>query len=340
MRILRLFTIALAASFCISTTSIQAQSQWPAGSTSEAVPADGSRAIDLSTLLARTGKTMRRGFSLQPGSRSASSISITPMAAGPSLPVMGSGTVGRLTKWAGFTSSNSVIGDTTIYEDKFGKVGIGTDSPTSRLTVAGVIESTGGFKFPDGSVKTSARVIHDATLTGEGTPDSPLSAVQSEALIEPIRQSITFSIPSGEFFASPTIYTVPTGKRLVIEHSSASCGMPPGQRVNYFSILTQPNGGPRTLGALDLVPVFVGDFPGESAFRASTPMKLYGHSETTVEVIAGRRVTTGQALCSFTISGFLVDLPSRCERERAGSPIPLLRGQTIWDGNFHLDPSL
>jgi len=36
-------------------------------------------------------------------------------------------------------------------------VGIGTNNPTSALTVAGTIESTtGGFKFPDGTIQTSA----------------------------------------------------------------------------------------------------------------------------------------------------------------------------------------
>jgi len=38
-----------------------------------------------------------------------------------------------------------------------GNVGIGTDNPTSKLTVNGVIESTnGGFKFPDGTVQVTA----------------------------------------------------------------------------------------------------------------------------------------------------------------------------------------
>jgi len=53
-------------------------------------------------------------------------------------------------------SSNSVIGDTSIFEDKNGLVGVGTDSPTSKLTVAGMIQTTlGGLKFPDGTVQTT-----------------------------------------------------------------------------------------------------------------------------------------------------------------------------------------
>ena len=106
---------------------------------------------------------------------------LSPMAAGPNLPVLGGGTLGRLTKWTGFTSSNSFIGDSTIFQSKLGLVGIGTDTPTSKLTVQGMIETTlGGLKFPDGTVQTTAAVsglqtvFHDATLTGNGTAGSPL----------------------------------------------------------------------------------------------------------------------------------------------------------------------
>lgn len=47
-------------------------------------------------------------------------------------------------------------------EDQFliraaGGVGIGTNEPSSQLTVAGIVESTtGGFRFPDGTLQTSA----------------------------------------------------------------------------------------------------------------------------------------------------------------------------------------
>ena len=128
----------------------------------------------------RTGERSRR-----PGVRArsaftwplpASASALTP-AAGPVLPVIGGGTFGRITKWTGF-GTNAVIGDSTIFEDKSGKVGIGTDSPASRLTVVGIIETTiGGLKFPDGTVQASAglgSISHDATLTGDGSSGSPL----------------------------------------------------------------------------------------------------------------------------------------------------------------------
>lgn len=99
-----------------------------------------------------------------------------------STPVTGSGMTGRLSKWTGVSGVNTfTLGDSGIFEDKFGKVGIGTLTPTSMLTVQGMIETTlGGYKFPDGSIQTTAAVnglqsiFHNATLTGNGTQASPL----------------------------------------------------------------------------------------------------------------------------------------------------------------------
>src|SRR5262249_31944580 len=103
----------------------------------------------------------------------------TTLAEAGSQPVAGSGTPGRLSKWTGVSGTNTyTLGDSNIYEDKFGKIGIGTTAPTSLLTVQGMIETTlGGYKFPDGTVQTTAGisfVTHDASLAGLGTEGSPL----------------------------------------------------------------------------------------------------------------------------------------------------------------------
>ena len=95
-----------------------------------------------------------------------------------STPVSGSGTPGRVVKWLGSSPASFVIGDSSITEDKFGKVGIGTPTPTSPLTVQGMIETTlGGYKFPDGTIQTTAglgSVFTNSTLVGNGTSASPL----------------------------------------------------------------------------------------------------------------------------------------------------------------------
>src|SRR6185295_12752571 len=100
-------------------------------------------------------------------------------ASSTSNPVVGSGTAGQMTKWTGVDGSNTFsVGDSNVTEDKFGKVGIGTRTPTSLFTVRGVIESTlGGIKFPDGTTQTTggiSSVFHDASLRGAGTAASPL----------------------------------------------------------------------------------------------------------------------------------------------------------------------
>jgi hypothetical protein len=85
---------------------------------------------------------------------------------GPNLPVVGGGTHGQLTMWVGANGTNSILGDSIITQTKPGLVGIGTTEPTSTLTVHGTIESTlGGFKFPDGSIQTSAGVSTSQAVT-------------------------------------------------------------------------------------------------------------------------------------------------------------------------------
>jgi hypothetical protein len=62
--------------------------------------------------------------------KAARQSNLVPTASGN--PVTGSGTAGRLSKWTGVDGSNTfTLGNSIIFEDKFGKLGIGTITPTS-----------------------------------------------------------------------------------------------------------------------------------------------------------------------------------------------------------------
>jgi len=62
--------------------------------------------------------------------------------------------------------ANTVKGQTLYVDDLTGRVGIGTNNPSSSLTVNGIIESTsGGIKFPDGTVLATGSGSQPTTNT-------------------------------------------------------------------------------------------------------------------------------------------------------------------------------
>jgi len=135
------------------------------------------RTTKLFSLLAIFLLLVGAALAQEPMRRGKNKASVTTNAA--SNPVVGGGSAGQITKWTGIDGSNTyTVGNANIFEDKYGKIGIGTTTPTSLLTVQGMIETTlGGYKFPDGTVQTTAGiafVTHDASLMGDGRSATPL----------------------------------------------------------------------------------------------------------------------------------------------------------------------
>ena len=310
MKIDKLLSTVFIVVLCLMATAYQVQAQQPgSGPTSGNRADDAAGEIDLTTLLAQARRSWPRGFSLMAESRNvaagAAALSITPTAAGPGLPVTGGGTLGRLTKWTGFTSSNSAIGDSSIYEDKFGKVGIGTDSPTSRLTVAGAIESSsGGVKFPDGTVQTTAGIAPNQLVLVRDL-DNPAR--------QPVQANATCTINPGS--GSPAgntceiaIFDVPSEKRLVIEYASMQLEFTTLGKLMTLDITTTV-GGNQVSHSFPMSSPAVTAAAGGGLARLGQQVRIYADPGTAVMVRGVRTELAGTSHCRFSISGHLVDVP-------------------------------
>ncbi|WP_295901850.1 beta strand repeat-containing protein [uncultured Bdellovibrio sp.] len=127
-----------------------------------------SNKLDASNMPASCGVNQTLTFTSPTGMWACSDIVIIPSAFGSQAqnlvlasPSNSSGTatfrtLSELDLPSSVTSALWTSSGSNIYRSA-GNVGIGTSTPTSPLTVSGTIESTsGGFKFPDGSVQTTA----------------------------------------------------------------------------------------------------------------------------------------------------------------------------------------
>jgi hypothetical protein len=218
------------------------------------------------------------------------SQTVTPQAG--SSAVSGSGTTGRIAKWAGVDGANTyTLGNSIIFEDKFGKVGIGTINPTSTLTVQGMIETTlGGYKFPDGTVQTTAAnglstVFHNATLIGNGTNASPLGVATPLELTANASDSLGF-----------TFKAINTGNAAGVEGTSVDGNGIRGRSTNDTAVYgTSTNaigvygGGPfaGVIGESSSVGVLGGSFFND-AVRGETTSGIAIHGYVSVQGLAGK----------------------------------------------------
>jgi hypothetical protein len=96
------------------------------------------------------------------------------------------------------------------------KVGIGTDAPAQKLSVNGIIESTsGGIKFPDGTVQTTKTLVG---ATGPAGPQGPVGATgpAGPAGTSPTSASCTYQSCYSNPSTGTTTFTCPTGTYVIM----------------------------------------------------------------------------------------------------------------------------
>lgn len=155
-----------------------------------------------------------------------------------------------------------------------------------------------------------ASVTTDASLTGNGTPASPLRVAPVVDTTARFSESFEFTISPNIGTGGVELMTVPAGKRLVVENVSAQCiGVPAGQFISKFEISIYGSLPKRS--RLFLVSVFSGGDPGlGNIYVASSPVKFYVDAGYTVQGNAWRgSVSSGTIYCSFNYSGSLIEQP-------------------------------
>jgi hypothetical protein len=138
------------------------------------------------------------------------------------------------------------------------------------------------------------------TISVGNLGDSPLPVRDVD---NPARQPVSATANCSESTGTnceATIYSVPAGKRLVIEYVSFQARVPFGQ-VAYMSI----TGGPYFPFSQPAV-----SFPGANVVRFAEQVRLYSEPGTTL-VVQGERTGSGLSSTNFSffISGYLVDVP-------------------------------
>jgi hypothetical protein len=125
-----------------------------------------------------------------------------------------------------------------------------------------------------------------------------------------INEGSLITLQSGSLQSVRNLFTVPAGKRLIIEHYSGFAALLPTEdQVPFFAVGSSNNFG--SFLNHYLVANLQGTIPGfEKIYTVSQPMRLYIEPGESLVTTVGRiGSNAGTASFRFTISGYFVDVP-------------------------------
>ncbi len=180
-------------------------------------------------------------------------------------------------------------------------------------TPANAVPVTGSIT---GSVTGTVGLAPGTKVLIDSTVGNPVRVRNVNDAIQPVQAKASCTSPAGTIGCGPAnIYTVPAGKRLVIEYASMAACMLPGQTVQssvatnlggayvtHFLNTPQPTAGPGSSA--------IGCNVAPSSLTAvGQQLRLYADAGTAVLAGADRTSNLGSSSFEFTISGYLVDVP-------------------------------
>ncbi len=162
-------------------------------------------------------------------------------------------------------------------------------------------------------ISGSVSIAGTPSVTGTITVGNPTSSpVPVRAVDNPANQAFqaedVLTLDAGvsnNIIVGPA---VPAGKRLVIEHVSATGLLPAGAKLLRAEIGASLNG---SFVFHRLVPALDGSIGTIDVFAMSTPMRMYADGGTSLHLLAVRDAFSigSPASVDFSVSGYLVDMP-------------------------------
>lgn len=221
--------------------------------------------------------------------------------------VSGSKVIGSVAHASNADNLNNLPASRYVQSDPDGNVGIGASPGAgSKLTVGGQIELTSGaIKFADATTQSTAGLTSVATsgaITGSGTAESPLEIQSPLAVIDqdnPARQP--FFIDTANAVLN-SIFTVPAGKALVVEHVSGSLRWPTSQGMPTVTVGASDADPNAVILSTVSVPVTA---DSTTVWWFSSPVKLYISAGKSLALFLPPGTITAQG---FRINGHLVDV--------------------------------
>lgn len=121
---------------------------------------------------------------------------------------------------------------------------------------------------------------------------------------QPFQKEILVNLDPGSDTGEDDVVTVPPGKRLVVEHASATGFVPVGQKLRVF-VLSRFNS---QLTSVALVATPQGTIDnGRDVFVASDQVRLYAGSGDFVRAVARRNDSAANGFVFFSVAGYLMD---------------------------------
>jgi hypothetical protein len=136
--------------------------------------------------------------------------------------------------------------------------------------------------------------------------NSPLPVRDVDNGRQPFQETTTISLV-GDSGHSTTIFTVPAGKRFIIETVSAHAELAPVDTPHRIEVITQL--GNKTVFHRILVSRQGMDLNGQNVFVGTHYIRAYADPGTDVEFEFSHSNAANNASASITISGYFIDLP-------------------------------